>query len=195
MIWYWIIVGLRDSNLSERLQTDPELTLEKAITMAWWTEAVREQQIMVRGEIDNTCTRIEEVEHSYSNKKLWIMFQVSKIPKQPTRKVTLDVAVSNTSKCMARKTTCRKCKKQGHYQSVCRSVTNLALIWTNTVNKEPFLGTIKIVSTHNKDNQQTIELLLNGKPIHLKIDTGADVTLQFQKNILETGWSHFKRNK
>ena len=34
MIRYWIIVGLRDSNLSERLQTDPELTLNKAITMA-----------------------------------------------------------------------------------------------------------------------------------------------------------------
>ena len=29
-----IVVGLRDSNLSERLQTDPELTLDKAIMMA-----------------------------------------------------------------------------------------------------------------------------------------------------------------
>ena len=28
-----IVVGLRDSNLSERLQIDPELTLDKAITM------------------------------------------------------------------------------------------------------------------------------------------------------------------
>ena len=30
----WIGVGLRDTNLSERLQTDPELTLNKAIMMA-----------------------------------------------------------------------------------------------------------------------------------------------------------------
>ena len=28
MIRYWIIVGLRDSNLSERLQTYPELNLD-----------------------------------------------------------------------------------------------------------------------------------------------------------------------
>ena len=28
------VVGLQDSNLSERLQTDPELTLDKAIMMA-----------------------------------------------------------------------------------------------------------------------------------------------------------------
>ena len=33
MIQDWIAMGLRDSNLSERLQTDPELTLDKAITM------------------------------------------------------------------------------------------------------------------------------------------------------------------
>ena len=33
MIRDWIVVGLRDSNLSERLQTDPELTVDKAITL------------------------------------------------------------------------------------------------------------------------------------------------------------------
>ena len=103
------------------------------------------------------------------------MFQASKIPKQPTRKVTPDVAISNTSKCLAREATCHKCKKQGHYQSVCRSVTNLATIRTDTVNEEPFLGTIEI-STHSKDNQWMIELLLNGKPVQFKIDTGVDVT-------------------
>ena len=166
-----IVVGLRDSNQSQRLQTDPELTLDKAITVAPLTEAVREQQAVVRGETDNTCTRIEEVEHSYSNKKLRTMFQVSKIPKQPTRKVALDVAVSNTSQCLAREATCCKCKKQGHYQSVCRSVTNLATIQTDTVNEEPFLGTIKIISTHSKDNQWMIELLLNGKPRLILVQT------------------------
>ena len=38
-IRYQIIVDLRDSNLSERLQTDPELTIDKAITMARQTES------------------------------------------------------------------------------------------------------------------------------------------------------------
>ena len=40
MIRYRIIVDLRDSNLSERLQTDPELTIDKAITMARRTESL-----------------------------------------------------------------------------------------------------------------------------------------------------------
>ena len=104
------------------------------------------------------------------------MFQVSKIPKQPTRIVALDTAVFNTSKYLACKATCCKCKKQCHYQSLCRSVTNLAAIQTDTVNEEPFLGTIEIISTHSKDNQWMIELLLNGKPVQFKIDNGADVT-------------------
>ena len=34
MIRDWIVVGLQDSSLSERLQTDSELTLDKVITMA-----------------------------------------------------------------------------------------------------------------------------------------------------------------
>ena len=50
MIQYRIIVGLRDSNLSERLQTYPELNLDKAIMMARQTEAVRNQQAVVRGD-------------------------------------------------------------------------------------------------------------------------------------------------
>ena len=91
------------------------------------------------------------------------MFQVSKIPKQPTRKVTLDVAVSNTSK-WACEATCRKCQKQGYYQSVCRSVINLATTQTDTVNQKHFIGTIEIISTYSKDNHWMIELLLQGKP-------------------------------
>ena len=58
---------------------------------------------------------------------------------------------------------------------MCTSVTNLA-IQTDTVNKEPFLGTIKIISTHSKDNQWMVELLLNGKPVQFKFGTSADVT-------------------
>ena len=52
----------------------------------------------------------------------------------------------------------------------------MTTIRTNTVNEEPFLGTIEIIYTHNKDSQWMTELLLNGKPVLFKIDTGADVT-------------------
>ena len=49
--------------------------------------------------------------------------------------------------------------------------------YQQTLNEEPFLGTIEIISTHSKDNKWMIELLVNGKPVQFKIDTGADVSV------------------
>jgi len=45
-----LVVGLRDAKLSEKLQLDSELTLDKAITQARQTEAVQQQQPLLRGE-------------------------------------------------------------------------------------------------------------------------------------------------
>ena len=41
---------------------------------------------------------------------------------------------------------------------------------------EPFLGMIEEISTHRRNDQWMVELLLNGKPVQFKIDTGADVS-------------------
>ena len=43
-----IVVRLRDAKISEKLQLDPALTLEKAVTQARQKEAVHEQQSIVR---------------------------------------------------------------------------------------------------------------------------------------------------
>ena len=61
---------------------------------------------------------------------------------------------------------------------MCGSVTDLATIQTDAVSEEPFLaiGIIEIISTHSKDNQWMVDLLLNGKLVQFKTDTGADVT-------------------
>ena len=42
-----IVVGLRDRKLSERLQLEADLTLEKAMTMARQSESVRKQQSVI----------------------------------------------------------------------------------------------------------------------------------------------------
>ena len=44
-----IVVGILDSTLSEKLQLDPELTVDKAVTRARQSEAVKKQQATVRG--------------------------------------------------------------------------------------------------------------------------------------------------
>lgn len=44
-----LVVALRDAKLSEKLQLDPHLTLETAITKARQSEVVHDQQPLLRG--------------------------------------------------------------------------------------------------------------------------------------------------
>ena len=52
-----IVVGLLDKKLSEKLQMDSELTLEKAVTIAKQSEAVKQQQSTLHSKSDtkNSC--------------------------------------------------------------------------------------------------------------------------------------------
>ena len=43
MLWDWLVVGIRDTNISKYLQMDAELTLEKAKKAIRKREAIREQ--------------------------------------------------------------------------------------------------------------------------------------------------------
>ena len=47
-----IVVGIRNSALSEKLQLDPRLTLDSAITQVRQAEAVKQQQPLLRGKPD-----------------------------------------------------------------------------------------------------------------------------------------------
>lgn len=51
-----LVVGLNDIRLSERMQLDKDLTLEKAIDMARQTEAVKQQQSNLRSDCVNAKT-------------------------------------------------------------------------------------------------------------------------------------------
>ena len=49
-----LVVGIRDRRLSERLQLDADLTLDKAVTIIWQLETVHQQQVFLRGDNDET---------------------------------------------------------------------------------------------------------------------------------------------
>ena len=53
MICDHIVVGIRDKALSEKLQLEAELTLERAINQVRQKEAVRKQQTVLRAEGDS----------------------------------------------------------------------------------------------------------------------------------------------
>lgn len=49
-----IVVGIRDTKLSEKLQLNSELTLDRVMTEVRQSETVRKQQALLRGESQST---------------------------------------------------------------------------------------------------------------------------------------------
>ena len=66
-----IVVGLADQKLSEKLQLDADLTLEKALNTVRRSESVRSQQSIVRGQEDaNQSAKVDRVHKSKPQKSL-----------------------------------------------------------------------------------------------------------------------------
>ena len=59
-----LVVGLLNAPLSEKLQMDAELTLEKAITVVRQSEAVRKQQTVLRGQ-DSPEGTVHEIKRKF----------------------------------------------------------------------------------------------------------------------------------
>ena len=55
-----IVVGIRNSKLSEKLQLDPNLTLASAITHVRQSEAVKLQQPLLRGKPDTPVGAVQK---------------------------------------------------------------------------------------------------------------------------------------
>ena len=90
-----IVVGIKDSKLSEKLQMDNELTLEKAISLARNSESIKQQQTTVRSD-------------------LLMEPQIEQIKGSSRQKVNTDKLVSNTYKSKqppraASTTSCTRC--------------------------------------------------------------------------------------
>ena len=166
-----IVVDLQDAVLFERLQTDSELNLDNAIAMARQTEAVEQQQPVVRSNTETRRTKVDTVQGVQSlqhkqitkntSKKHTKMFSSQQNPKASTKGCTRcgKSLTHPRNQCPARKAKCHKC---GYYQSMCRSST-MATIQTETVSEEPFLGTIEEITARKHSDQWMVELELNGR--------------------------------
>ena len=178
-----IIVGLHDSSLSEKLQLEPELTLEKAVTSAHQGESVKK---IVRAEesspnIDTMHSKqIQgETEEPTANKPTLKQYRKA-------NPVTDSNMCTRCGKCLhfgqqqcpARDATCRKCHRRGHFQVMCRT-KSVRTLFTEDLRDDAFVGieplTIPMVSTGTKP--WTVHILLNKYPVEFQIDTGAYVSV------------------
>ena len=133
-------VGIRDTALSEKLQLDPELTLEKAKKNIRQQEAVKEQQTILGG---SNGANIDAIHHgrgrggprdrragkqqhgsNRSPPKRGGSIDKQRLSSMSAKKCSRCGKESRMhNKCPAKDAVCHACQKKGHYSSQCRSKT------------------------------------------------------------------------
>jgi hypothetical protein len=170
-----IVVGIKDANLSVKMQLDPDLTLKKATNMARQSESVRKQQSLVRNDLcDSTVDAVQTKTRNQRER------QPMPRPKKPfnqqkgagCRRYGHRQNHSRDN-CPAKGVKCFKCSNMGHFAKCCATNKSVRSATIYEEQNERFLGTID-----NKFNKAwTKKFCINNKELYFKIDTGADVTV------------------
>ncbi|UYV74195.1 hypothetical protein LAZ67_11002385 [Cordylochernes scorpioides] len=185
-----IVVGVRDKALSERMQLDSELTLEKAVKMVRQQEAVRQQQVDLQR--PSTSQKVNQVK--FNSKK-----QSPKQQQQPSRKKEKSAKTRSRcpkcggfnhregQACRAEGQRCNLCSKTGHFANCCpdKQAKTAEVKAVSELDEEiGFLLEVSAVEdSSNLDDDEgecrrrwTAEIQVNGKKVKFKLDSQADVT-------------------
>ena len=176
-----LIVGIRNNSLSEQLQMDAELTLEKAKKAVRQKEAVYGQQSVLNR--DPTCSPVDAVKNGSSQGQSQTFRQSrpqrrNSQPQQNTKHCTrCGKGPHSRDKCPARESECHKCHRKGHYSSQCMSKTVAPVIVQTVSDDTAYLDAMG-------DSQQdtwTAKINVGSQEATFKIDTGAEVTAISEK--------------
>ena len=168
-----IVVGIRDLRLSERLQMDANLTLDNAKKAVRQKEAVHKQTKSLQGDgSKQNPVVVDELKGSYVRKKTTSGGKNPGNAQQCTR--CGQEKHASADKCPAQKATCHKCKRKGHYSSVCfsKTVASATQELEEVTLDDVYLDTV----TSKQGNAWHITLLLEQTKVCFKMDTGAEVT-------------------
>lgn len=135
-----VVAGIRDQKLSEALQCDRELTLEKAITKVRMKEEVKMQQAVLRGvEASDNLDRIYSLRRGRGRQQSY------GVPRQRAKEGTATTKCCSRcgtapqhafSLCPAKQSERHKCKKKGHWTAMCRKKVVHEIKKGNNENKE-----------------------------------------------------------
>ena len=191
-----IVVGIRDTDLSEKLQLDPDLNLQKAVNAVRQRETVKKQQATLRGmttPMEGTIDAVHKTKQSHIRQNAASRRESRDHGQGTPQHKRKSSATPSTNKklcrrcgkapnhprqqCPAREATCHNCSKKGHFKSVCRSRNAVDDI--SDEEEFIFLDTVslEIAAVNGGTKPWIIGIHLNGNPIEFKIDTGADVTV------------------
>ena len=142
-----------------------KLTLASAIALVRQKEVVKSQQKELRGTspivgaiqklgVENSRSRIDQT--------------CPKCGRSPPH---------DCQQCAAPTAFCRKCKKQGHFQVVCRSPANLSGLQSRKLIQEANAFMEALNGKKQPTEQWEVILKVNSWPVKFHIDTGAEVTV------------------
>lgn len=172
------MVGLNDLRLSERMQLDKDLTLEKAIGMPRQTEAVKQQQSNLHaegvnskpsGSVDRVISKGKSFKSRQIGKGGYGAKEKYKQSQSRCHKCGKSPAHPKAH-CPANSVLCHASGKKGHYQKVCASSRKVNEIQEQDDNI--FLGTVVA-----EGDPWVVNIKIKDCEVQFKIDKGADVTV------------------
>ena len=185
-----IVVGVKDATLSEKMQLESTLTLEKEIKMARESESVNKQQDVIRSgqrsmstKIDGIGAKVRAKSEKFPPKKSGVVAGARDKSKPSSCLRCGSSADHSRGNCPAINSVRFKCSKKGHYARVCLSQQVGEVVTEDQFSEEPdtsvFLGEISEDSV--RANPWRAEILVNGDPVSFKLDSGADVSVISEK--------------
>ena len=132
-----IVVGIRDVSLSQKLQMDPELTLEKATKMVRESEAIKQQQKTLRSEEGVELNLVKGRSKSWHQKSKQNRRLPQTAPVKPPVCNRCGQPAHGRMQCPAKDQTCHKCNRTGHFKKMCKTKTVIREVQTE---QEDFFG-------------------------------------------------------
>jgi hypothetical protein len=175
-----LVVGIRDTALSQRLQVDPDLTLEKAKRQIRQKEAVSQQQHTLgrTGPQETTVSFVQGKKPASHPKNFQRRHHHPPQCSHPQGKLPSTSctrcggAQHSRNVCPAKDATCHNCEKKGHYSRQCLSKGRRVAEVTDDNQDVFFLTPIVTDSSNAWHTTVSIE----GHNVSFKLDTGAEVT-------------------
>ena len=178
-----LVVGIRDTALSAKMQMDSTLTLETVKKSIRHREAVHEQQQALKGASERAPSNRETIRpqpnstdrrnrrEQRSSRDFGIYRSTPATKGREKQCSRCGRGQHPRDNCPAKEAKCHKCQRKGHYSSQCYSKTVSTLEDDRTLDTA-FLDTV----SSRQDNAWYTTASINGKEISFKLDTGAEVT-------------------
>ena len=175
-------VGIRDSALSERLQLEPELTLDKPKKLIRQRESIRTQQdILQRPLIKQESSSLDAVKQFPTRRKLPAIPPTSDKPTfNKCRRC--GTGAHPRQSCPAKEATCFRCNRHGNFSSQCLSntIATISVTTERPLNEQvqqyedvKYLDTVE----NTNGNMWELQVRIGQNSIKFKVDTGAEVTV------------------